>query len=142
MRATCFVGDLRHLAHCLTAPTLLSAYQETLAAEMPGLADRGMAAHLRRMATLAAAASADPGAVDPGDADSLRTDVFAVACWQGWELPVVARGEVEVDPAAARGLAGRDRAPDGAGLWVLGPDRLAFARVRTADPAQIAQRGS
>jgi hypothetical protein len=145
MHCHVFAGDIATLIAALTSDDLLDRYQEALAAELPSLADRGMAAHLRRMAGLAAqvrAAGLDAVAAnDRVAADGLLTDLFAVARWHGWPLPVEAQGEGEIAiDGLARGFLGCDATRDGAGLWRLPDGRIAFARVRTADPAGAEMR--
>ena len=71
---------------------------------------------------------------DPGAADELLTDLFAVATWRSWPLPLEMIGErdLPVDDLP-RGLLGQDAGTDGAKLWLLDDETLALSRDREAD---------
>jgi hypothetical protein len=128
--------DIPSLVAALSDPACLARYQQALGDEMPSLADQGLLTHLRRCLGLAGRAAAGFEILAKTDlpaADSLLTDIFAVATWQGWELPIVAEGQVEVDATTAqRGLLGADPGREGADLFVLDHARIALARQRSA----------
>lgn len=135
MICSCYRTDPPSLLAALAAPELLDRYLAQLAAELPALADRALVRHLRQLAALAAEARAEGlerlAARDQHAADALLTDLFAVATWHGWELPLEALGERELPvEGLPRGLLGADRAADGAHLWVVDEDTVALARCR------------
>ncbi|MFM2090812.1 MAG: hypothetical protein RLZZ127_1301 [Planctomycetota bacterium] len=128
-------ADPAQLIAALTAPETLERYQERLQSESASLADKGMIAHVRTMARLAAAAQVGGidalAASDRQAADGLLTDLLAVSLWHGDPLPVERLGESPFDPAGRpRGLLGADRNADGAGLWRADDGTLRFARIR------------
>ena len=137
MRCELFRTDPASLISALGGEAMLRRYQAATAAELPALADRQLLAHLRRLDALAGRALAHGftalATQDAAAADALLTDVFAVATWQGWELPAerLADDEIAVD-GLARGLLGADPGRDGAALWILDPGRVALARLRQA----------
>jgi hypothetical protein len=130
-----FRTDPAGLIAALTAPELVQRWSDTVAAELPSLADRRLLVHLRRLLVSAKQAQSSGFNVlsrrDPAASDELLTDLFAVARWQGWELPVTPLPDAEFDPAGRpRGLLGADPGRDGAGLWVVDHATIAFARQR------------
>lgn len=134
MRCELYRVDPPALIDALAAPALVRSYLADLAAEQAALADRQLAAHLRRMTALAARLLADgfPALArqDAAAADALLTDLCAVATWRGWALPLVRLDgdEASVD-GLPRGLLGADPG-GGAGLWLLDHATLALARDR------------
>ncbi len=138
MRCETFRTDPATLITALSDPALLQRYLDAQQAELPSLADRGMTAFLRRMGALAAEAQGLGMTMlarrDSAQADALLTDLFAVATWHGWELPVerLAGSEAEV---GVRGLLGADTTVDGAMLWLIDHATVALARVRQAGEA-------
>jgi hypothetical protein len=138
MQCSCFRIDPPALVAALTDGAFLARYLADIGDELPGLADRGMVAHLRRMSTLASRVLATGlerlAAEDPVSADALLSDLVAVATYRGWALPAVPLGlrELSVE-ALPRGLLGADQAADGARLWLVDPETLALARTREAD---------
>jgi hypothetical protein len=138
MQCSCFRIDPPTLVATLTEGGFLARYLADLGSELPGLADRGMVSHLRRMSTLASRVLASGlerlAAEDPASADALLSDLFAVATYRGWALPAHALGlrELAVE-ALPRGLLGADQAADGARIWLVDPETLALARTREAD---------
>jgi hypothetical protein len=128
--------DLPALVAALTASELLARYQAAAAAELESLADQAQVRHVRRMVGLAAAAQGGFDRVarrDPAAADALLTELFTVASWHGWELPVTALEPAEVDvDDLPRGLLGADPG-NGAGLWQLDATTIGLARSLTAD---------
>jgi hypothetical protein len=123
------------LIAALTAPELVQRWSDAVAAELPSLADRRLLVHLRRLLAVVRQAQTDGFAIvarrDPAAADELLTDLFAVARWQGWELPLTPLPDAELDPTGRpRGLLGADPGRDGAGVWILDPSTIAFARLR------------
>ena len=132
--------DPAALVATLSEPAMLQRYLEAQQAELPSLADRQLTAFLRRLGTAAAQAMGLGVTVlarrDAALADALLTDLFAVATWQRWELPVERLGEAEVGiDGAQRGLLGADVAQDGASLWVIDHATVALARLRQAGEA-------
>lgn len=142
MRCELFRTDPAALIEALAAPEMLARYLAAQEAELPAIADRPLLAHLRRL-NQAAARMMGHGVTlcarqDPALTDALLTDLFAVATWNGWDLPVERLGIQEVDVAAAgRGLLGSDPGREGAGLWVVDHAQVALAREReSADDAE------
>ena len=138
MRCETFRTDPATLIAALSEPALLQRYLDAQQAELPSLADRDMTAFLRRMAALAGEALGTGMTAlarrDAAHADALLTDLFAVATWHGWELPIERLGEAEAEPEA-RGLLGADVATDGATLWLIDHATIALARARQAGEA-------
>jgi hypothetical protein len=138
MKCACYRIDPPTLVSALTERDFLARYLDDIGAELPGLADRGMVIHLRRMSTLASRVQVDGLEVlaseDAGAADALLTDLVAVATYRGWTLPMVQLGvrdlAVETLP---RGLLGADAGTDGAHLWLIDPETIALARTRESD---------
>lgn len=140
MRCETFRTDPPALCAALGEPALLTRYLAAQEAELPSLADRQMTAFVRRMGALASHALGLGLTVlakrDVVQADALLTDLFAVATWHGWELPVERLVEQDVEVAGSqRGLLGADVAVDGAGLWLLDHATVALARQRQAGDA-------
>jgi hypothetical protein len=129
--------DPAQLIAALTEPELLARYQEAVAAEVPSLADNALLGHLRRLLRWAAQAQTGGFAalarVQPAEADALLSDVFAVATWQGWPLPIqlLESGLAEV-AGLPRGLLGQDPGGEGASVWVLDHATVLLARARSA----------
>ena len=128
--------DLPSLVAALTAPELLARYLDTAAGELAGLADAAQVRHVRRMTGLAGQAQGGFDLVarrDPPAADALLTELFAVATWHGWELPIADLGAEETDiDGLPRGLLGCDPG-GGAGLWQLDATTVGLARHLEAD---------
>lgn len=138
MRCETFRTDPATLIAALSEPDLLQRYLDVQQVELPSLADRGMTAFLRRMGALAAEAQGVGVTMlarrDPAQADALLTELFAVATWHGWELPIERLGEAEAE-VGVRGLLGADIATDGATLWLIDHAIVALARQRQAGEA-------
>lgn len=137
MRCECFRTDLPTLIAALTDLDLVSRWQEAAAAELPRLADRRMAEHIRALDGIAARIRIEGIDVvaqrDPAAADAWLTDALAVATWNQWELPVQPLGERDLAiEGIPRGLIAADRSRDGAGLWVIDDETIALARWREA----------
>jgi hypothetical protein len=145
MQCLCYHIDPPTLVAALTEREVLERYLNDIGAELPSLADRAMVIHLRRMSTLASRVQADGlevlAAQDSAAADALLTDLFAVATYRGWSLPVTLLGgrDLAVDKLP-RGLLGADTEKDGALLWLIDPETLALARTREAD--ELTELGS
>jgi hypothetical protein len=138
MRCTCFRIDPPSLLAALSDEAFIARYQGALADELPGLADRALVRHLRRLSTIASRAVAGGfdrlAEADPGAADELLTDLFAVATWRAWPLPLEQLGERDLPvEGLPRGLLGQDAGSDGAKLWLLDDETLALCRDREAD---------
>lgn len=138
MRCETFRTDPATLIASLSEPALLQRYLDAQQAELPSLADRGMTAFLRRLGAQAVEAQAVGMTMlarrDPVQADALLTDLFAVATWHGWDLPIQRLGEADAD-VGVRGLLGADTATDGATLWLIDHATVALARMRQAGEA-------
>jgi len=137
IRCECFRADLPALIAALTDQDLISRWQDAAAAELPRLADRRLAEHLRALDRVAAMIRTDGIDVmaqrDPAAADAWLTDAVAVATWHRWELPLEPLGERDLAlEGLPRGLIAADRSRDGAGLWVIDEETIALARWREA----------
>jgi hypothetical protein len=148
MLCTCFRTDPPTLVAALTDRDFLARYLDDISTELPGLADRGMVIHLRRMSTLASRVQANGleglASQDAGAADELLTDLIAVATYRGWTLPMTPLGEREMAVEGLhRGLLGADAAKDGMQLWLVDPETIALARSRESDElTEISNRPS
>ena len=132
--------DPPSLVAALTDEAVLARYQANISDEIPSLADRPLIAHLKRMSTSASRAQADGfdrfAEADPAAADSLLSDLFAVATYHHWPLPAQYLGEEEMPvDGIPRGLLGADTAPEGARLWQIDDETIALARSREAADA-------
>lgn len=138
MRCHCYHVDQPSLLTALTDEAFITRYQGAIGDELPSLADRGLVRFLRKQTTLATRALTDGfdrlAEQDTAAADGLLTDLFAVATWHGWELPIESLGERELPvEELPRGLLGADTAIDGAKLWVIDHETIALSRDREAD---------
>ncbi|MBA2479806.1 MAG: hypothetical protein H0V44_04015 [Planctomycetes bacterium] len=144
MICTCYRIDAPTLVAALTQVDMLVRYEGAIGDEIPSLADRSLVRHLRRMSTLASRAMASGfdrlASDDEAAADELLSDVFAVATYRGWPLPIADLGEREVDVAGMpRGLLGADVSSESASVWLIDPATIALARTREAgDVADLA----
>jgi hypothetical protein len=135
MRCHCYRIDPPTLLAALTDAPLLAQYLDALAVEIPSLAEQSLIRHLRRLSGLASqvqgAGFEHLARADVQAADELLSDVFAVATFHGWELPLEDLGESEqVVDDLPRGLLGADVHPDSARLWLLDGSTLALSRSR------------
>ena len=140
MRCHCYHVDPPSLLTALTDEALIAKYQSAIGDEIPSLADRALIRFLRKQITLATRALSEGfdrlAEQDTAAADELLTDLFAVATWHGWELPIESLGERELPvEEIPRGLLGADTASDGAKLWVIDHETIALSRDRIADEA-------
>ncbi len=140
MRCHCYHIDQPSLLTALTDEALIAKYQSTIGDEIPSLADRALIRFLRKQITLATRALSEGfdrlAEQDTAAADELLTDLFAVATWHGWELPIESLGERDLPvEEIPRGLLGADTASDGAKLWVIDHETIALSRDRIADEA-------
>ncbi len=138
MRCFCYRVDQPSLMAALTDEALLTRYQSTIGDELPALADRGLVRFLRKQGTLVSRALTDGfdrlAEQDIAAADSLLTDVFAVATYHNWFLPLESLGERDLPvEELPRGLLSADISTDGAKLWVIDEDTIALTRDREAD---------
>lgn len=138
MRCHCYHVDQPSLLTALTDEAFITRYQSAIGDELPSLADRGLVRFLRKQTTLATRALTDGfdrlAEQDTAAADGLLTDLFAVATWHGWELPIESLGERDLPvEELPRGLLGADTATDGAKLWVIDHETIALSRDREAD---------
>ncbi len=143
MRVTCYRTDPPSLVAALTGTDAIVRYQEALAIETKALADRSLIRHVKRMSTLASQVLVSGFATvarnDLGGADELLTDLFAVATWQRWELPVEDLGEQELPVEdLPRGLLAADQGTESARLWMLDGTTVALSRSReSGDEAEL-----
>ena len=140
MRCHCYHIDQPSLLTALTDEALMAKYQSTIGDEIPSLADRALISFLRKQVTLATRALSEGfdrlAEQDTAAADELLTDLFAVATWHGWELPIESLGERDLPvEEIPRGLLGADTSSDGAKLWVIDHETIALSRDRVADEA-------
>ena len=140
MRCHCYHVDQPSLLTALTDEALIAKYQSAIGDEIPSLADRALIRFLRKQITLATRALSEGfdrlAEQDTAAADELLTDLFAVATWHGWELPIESLGERDLPvEEIPRGLLGADTASDGAKLWVIDHETIALSRDRVADEA-------
>ncbi len=140
MRCEQYRTDPATLIEALGDQAMLRQYLAAQEAELAVLADRQLTGFVRRLGALASQAMAVGITVlakrDAVHTDALLTDVFAVATWHRWDLPIERLGEAETEIAAVpRGLLGADVASEGAGLWVLDHAIVALARQRVSGDA-------
>ena len=138
MRCHCYHVDHPSLLTALTDEAFIAKYQGAIADELPSLADRALVRFLRKQNTIATRALTEGfdrlAEQDTAAADGLLTDLFAVATWHGWELPIESLGERDLPvEELPRGLLGADTATDGAKLWVIDHETIALSRDREAD---------
>lgn len=135
VRCERYRADLPALLAALTARPLLERYSALQAEELPWLAERALADHIRRCLRVAAELLAEDLASvarrDRAALDALLTDLFAVATWQGWALPVERLDDAELEVGdLPLGLLGADEGREGASLWLLDATTVALARQR------------
>ncbi|MBA3708968.1 MAG: hypothetical protein H0W83_09145 [Planctomycetes bacterium] len=140
MLCTCYRIDAPTLVAALSDADTLVRYQSAIADELPSIADRGLARHLRRMSTLASRALGGGfdrlASDDLPQADTLLTDVLAVATYRQWPLPIEPLGERDLAlEGLPRGLLGADVSTDSARVWLIDHATLALSRSREADDA-------
>jgi hypothetical protein len=129
-----YVGDPAAVINVLVSAENLNRYVAWLehdAGSQAEASQHAMARHMTGMVSrigaegLEAVAAADRPAID-----ALLTDVFAVATWHGWALPVTPEADSEVSlDGWQRGLLGADANQHGAVLYCQG-QRLALRRSR------------
>jgi hypothetical protein len=138
MRCFCYRVDQPSLMVALTDEAVLTRYQNALSDELPSLADRGLVRFLRKQSTLVSRALSDGfdrlAEQDIAAADALLTDIFAVATYHNWFLPLESLGERELPvEELPRGLLSADVSTQGAKLWVIDVETIALCRDREAD---------
>lgn len=138
MRCDCFQGDPATVAKALADSVVVASWQAHTASELPSLADGRLIAHLKRLVQIASGIQtiglAGVQASDAAGVDAWLSDAFALATWEGWDLPVTRLGKREVDLAERpRGLFGVDSSTDGVTLVVIDTDVIALGRNREAD---------
>jgi hypothetical protein len=137
MRCATYRIDQASLIAALTDPVLLVRYQAQTAEEVKSLADRALIRHLKAIDGLIGRVLVSGfeslARNDLAAADALLSELFAVATWNGWELPIEPLGEEEAAvEGLPRGIFGADGARDNAGLWLLDHRTLALCRDRVA----------
>jgi len=135
MRCFTYRTDIPALLSALTDAEAINRWHTAVADEMPGLADRAMIKHLKQLSTAATRAQVEGfdrlAEADPALADALLSDLFAVATFHNWDLPITALGEEDVPvDDLPRGLLGEDISPDSARVWLVDRDTVALARAR------------
>jgi len=136
MRCQLFRTDPPTLLAALTEEAMLVRYQDYLAQEIPSLAEQTLIRHLRRLSGYASQVlSSGFETVARNDlpaVDELLSDVFAVATFLGWDLPMESLGDSDQDLTdLPRGLLGADRNADSARVWLLDGATVALSRART-----------
>jgi hypothetical protein len=137
MRCHTYRTDVPALLAALTDADALARWQTAVVDELPGLADRAMVRHLKRLSGAASQAQAEGferlAEADPALADALLSDLLAVATFHNWPLPLTALGDQDLDlDDHPRGLLGEDTSPDSARVWLLDRETIALARAREA----------
>jgi len=137
MRCSCYRTDPAVLLAALSDATLIQRWLDQTADEVKGLADRALVDHLRTLTRVACEVLGDGfervAERDPHAADALISDLFAVATWHGWDLPIEALGDLDLPvDDLPRGLLAADRAREGASVWLLDEHTVALARTRKA----------
>lgn len=136
-------ADSTELLNRLAEGELLARYVQALEAEAGSLAEAPQLAFGRRMLGLVARLGAEGveqvASTDRAGLDALLTDVFALATWHRWPLPVepLPPGEVDLEHAQ-RGLLGAETEGQGAVLYVIDEQTVALRRSR--DDQDIALR--
>ena len=136
-------ADSAGLLAALVDADTLGRYSATLEAAGGSQAEAGQVAFTRRMLGMVARIGAEGvdglARDDRAGLDALLTDIFAVATWHRWPLPVARLdpGETDLD-RAQRGLLGAEAEPQGAALYVLDEETVALRRWR--DDQDIALR--
>ena len=137
MRCACFRTDPPVLLAALSDAALVQRWLDQTADEVKGLADRALVDHIRGLTRLACAVPGDGfervAEREPHAADALLSDLFAVATWHQWDLPIEALGDLDLPVEdLPRGLLAADQAREGAHVWLLDDHTVAIARVRVA----------
>lgn len=137
MRCTCYRTDPPVLLAALSDATLVQRWLDQTADEVRSLADRALIDHLRALTRVASEVLGDGfervAERDPHAADALLSDLFAVATWHGWELPIEPLGELDLPVEdLPRGLLAADQAREGAHVWLLDEHTVALSRARIA----------
>jgi hypothetical protein len=138
MRCFCYRVDQPSLIAELTDEAILQRYQSYLGDELPSLADRGLVRFIRKQSTVVSRVLAEGfdrvAEQDVAAADALLTDIFAVATYFQWRIPLEPLGERDLPlDDLPRGLLSADTSSDGAKLWVIDEDTIALSRDREAD---------
>ncbi len=137
MRCACFRTDPPVLLAALSDAALVQRWLDQTADEVKGLADRALVDHIRGLTRIACEVLGDGfervAERDPHAADALLSDLFAVATWHQWDLPIEALGDLDLPVEdLPRGLLAADQAREGAHVWLLDDHTVAIARVRVA----------
>jgi hypothetical protein len=139
VRAERYRGALADLINALSAGELLQRFIDQLTDELPRCGDADLLRHMRWLLVQARMLQAEGlehrAALDRAALDALLCDLFAVATWLGWPLPVSRDGDCELPlEPLPRGLLGADDCAQGVLVFQL-PDDGGFAlcRHRRAD---------
>lgn len=142
MKCSVYRTEPAALIAALTEPASLAKYQQRLAAEIPSCIERGLITHLRQLCTLASGAQAEGfdrvAERDAAAADALLSDLFAVATYDGWPLPVEAMGESDLPlDGLPRGILAADRSAEGARVYLIDDQTIAIARNREVSDSAV-----
>ena len=137
MRCTCFRTDPPVLLAALSDAALVQRWLDQTADEVKGLADRALVDHIRSLTRIASEVLATGfervAERDTHAADALLSDLFAVATWHRWELPIEPLGDLDLPvEELPRGLLAADQSREGAQVWLLDEQTVAIARARVA----------
>lgn len=132
------------MAHLLSAETL-SAYSAFIEADDGSQAEAGQLAFGRRMLSVVAKIGAHGvegvASQERSALDALLTDCFAVASYQGWDLPVESLGVQEVaTEGLQRGLLGAENDAHGAGLFLIDEATIGLRRSRDDEAITLRER--
>lgn len=135
MKCECFRADIPDVIAALTDAANIEKWRASVVDELPRTADRGLAEHLRSLDKTASHLLVHGldvvAAQDVAALDAWLTDMFAVATWNNWPIPVTKLGEIEASiENLPRGLLAADVSRQGAGLWLVTDDHIALARWR------------
>lgn len=126
MNAECFAlhdADSQRVIDCLLSAETIHAYHLQTESEFAQIVEPSLMRHLRIMQQTAQQIMSGGVelviAQERSSVDLLLTELFALATWHGWPLPVKAQGEKVLPPSLPRsGLLGTDARGDGAVLWL------------------------
>lgn len=136
MRVSVYRTDPPALLAALSDGELVRRWLAQQEDELRSLVERALVSHIRQLTTIASRILAEGvervAEQDVAAADAFLSDIFAVATWHGWDLPVSALGDLDVPvEALPRGLLAADRSREGAQVWLLDGQTVALARNRS-----------
>ncbi len=137
------VESREYLLSCLVSSPMLHAYQQYLTEERASLVDAALIRHLEHLRQalqrlMLEGLSACSGS-HLGDIDQVLTDIFAVATWNGWQVPVLPPTlHTLPEPRPACGLLASGEVGSGAHVW-FHANHIFLSRDREID--RIADTG-